>query len=249
MEAAHFGIEVLDTLLGGSLVRGKTYLLEADSGTQPRSITYPFVKYALENGELVIFASNEEPAEDVLVRLQDYDIAVDAAIKARQLLILDLWSETEETAPGTIRAGNPADPHKVLFVYNQGYEFAVHQSAKRKSRLILESLSGAVTQFGFERAHRMASRVVRMMKRGGVVGLSVLVPKMHAPTVSESFKYLYDGVIQLTVRDENDRLQKYIRIVKSPQPGFVTRRIPYEVTTTGFMLPSTKGISTLLDDF
>lgn len=249
MEAAHFGIEVLDKLLGGSLVRGKTYLLEADSGTQPRSITYPFVKNALETGELVIFASNEEPAEDVMARLQDYGIDWEAAIKAKQLLFLDLWSETEESAPNTIRVGNPADPHKVLFVYSQAYEYVVKQSAHTRSRLILESLSGAVTQFGFERAHRMASRVVRMMKQGGVVWLSVLVPKMHAPTVSESFKYLYDGVIQLTVRDENERLQKYIRVAKSPLPAFVTRRIPYEVTADGFMVPSEKGIATLLDDF
>ncbi|MFX1562408.1 MAG: RAD55 family ATPase [Promethearchaeota archaeon] len=249
MEATSFGVQVLDKLLGGSLVRGKTYLLEADSGTQPRSITYPFVKNALDTGELVIFASNEEPAEDVAVRLQDYGIAVDAAIKAKQLLLLDLWSENEEEAQGIIRAGNPADPHKVLFVYSQAYEYAVKNLTRMKSRLILESLSGSVTQFGFERAHRMASRVVRMMKQGGVVGLSVLVPKMHAPTVSESFKYLYDGVIQLTVQDENDRLQKYIRVVKSPLPGFITRRIPYEVTNNGFMIPSEKGISTLLNGF
>ncbi len=243
-----FGIAEIDQLLGGSLLRGKSYLLEADNGTQPQSLVYAFIKYALDHKELVVYASNEEPAEDVISWLSDSGVDVDKAIKAKQLLILDLWSETEDKLLGTIRVVNPSDPHKVMFVYNQAYDF-ISKRKKQPSRVIVDSFSGTVTNFGFERAHRLASRTVRLMKLAGCVGLAVLVPKMHPATVSESFKHLHDGVIQLTLVEVHDKLQKFVRILKSPRPHYNTRRIPYDVTPSGINFPSTKGIDSLLDDF
>jgi KaiC/GvpD/RAD55 family RecA-like ATPase len=231
-----FGIDEIDQLLGGSLLRGRSYLLEADNGTQPQSLLYPFIKYAITQGELVVFATNEAPAEDVLAKLKDYSINVDKVIKAKQLLVLDLWSENEENRPGIIRAGNPDDPHKVLYTYNQAYKIALEERAEMPRRVVMESLSGAVSNFGYERAHRLAIRAVRMMKIGQAVGLSVLIPKMHPPTVSESYRRLYDGCIQLTLEEHHNRLQKFIRILKSPLPSFETRRIPYEVASSGLAI-------------
>ncbi len=244
-----FGIAEVDQLLGGSLLRGKSYLLEADNGTQPQSLVFAFTKYALDHGELVVYATNEEPAEDVMAWLRDSGLDIDKAIKAKQLLFLDLWSETEEPLPGTIRVNNPSDPHKVMFVYNQAYDFISKRKVQTPSRVIIKSFSGTVTNFGFERAHRLASRTMRMMKLVGAVGLCVLVPKMHPATVSESFKHLHDGVIQLTLVEVHEKLQKFVRILKSPLPHYNTQRIPYDVTPTGISFPSTKGITSLLDNF
>ena len=236
METASIGTEAVDRLLGGSLVRGKVYLLEADNGTQPHGLIYPFVREGLDNGELIVYASNEAPAEEVLSQLRDHGVDVEEAIKNKRLVILDLWSEAAKQLPGVIRAGNPADPHKVLYTYEQAYQIAQEMREEAHSRVVMDTLSGSVTTFGFERAHRLASRAVRMMKLGGAVGLSVLVPKMHQPTVAASFEHLYDGVIQLTLQEEHRRLQKYIRVLKSPLSGFETRRFPYEVTPSGFVL-------------
>ncbi len=236
-----FGIADIDQLLGGSLICGKSYLLEADNGTQPQSIIFPFIKHALTKGELVVFATNEGPAEDVLVKLKEYSINIDKAIKGEQLLILDLWSENEDNGPGILRAGNPDDPHKVLYTYNQAFKNALEDREDRPRRVVMESLSGAVSTFGFERANRLADRATRMMKIGQAIGLSVLIPKMHPPTVSESFRHLYDGCIQLTLQEHHNRLQKFIRILKSPLSGFETRRIPYEVTDAGLAI-SLNGI-------
>ncbi len=251
-EEGSFGIAEVDQLLGGSLLRGKSYLLEADNGTQPQSLVFAFTKYALNHGELVVYASNEQPPEDVMTRLQDSGVDVDEAIKAEQLILLDLWSEKsekEEPLPGILRVGNPGDPHKVMFVYTQAYNYILERQARTPSRVIIESFSGTVTNFGFERGHRLASRVVRMMKLVGAVGLSVLVPKIHPATVSESFKHLHDGVIQLTLIEVHDKLQKFLRILKSPRPLYNTRRIPYDITPDGITFPSTKGIESLLNDF
>jgi KaiC/GvpD/RAD55 family RecA-like ATPase len=245
----NFGIPEIDQLLGGSLLRGKSYLLEADNGTQPQSLVLAFTKYALKHKEVVVYCSNEEPAEDVIAWLKDSGINVDKAVKAKQLLFLDLWSETEEKQAGILRVGNPGDPHKVMFVYNQAYDFIAKRTTPKPSRVIIKSCSGSITNFGFERAHKLAQRSVRMMKLVGTVGLSVLVPKMHPTTVSESYKHLHDGVIQLTLVEVHDKLQKFLRILKSPLPHYNTRRIPYDVTPTGISFPSTKGITSLLDEF
>ena len=236
METASIGTDAVDRLLGGSLVRGKVYLLEADNGTQPHGLIYPFVKEGLDNGELIVYASNEAPAEEVLSQLRDHGIDVDKAVREGRLIILDLWSETTKRIPGVICAGNPSDPHKVLYSYEQAYQVVRERKGEPPSRVVMDTLSGSVTNFGFERAHRLASRAVRMMKLSGAVGLSVLVPKMHPPTVAESFEHLYDGVIQLTLQEEHGHLQKYIRVLKSPLPGFDTRRLPYEATPSGFVL-------------
>ncbi|MFX1474663.1 MAG: RAD55 family ATPase, partial [Promethearchaeota archaeon] len=137
-----FGITVVDQLLGGSLLRGKSYLLEADNGTQPHSLVFAFVNPALSQGELVVYASNEEPAEDVMTKLGDSGIDVAQAIKKEQLLFLDLWTEKEEPIPGVLRVGNPGDPHKVMFVYNQAYDFISKRKTRTPSRVIIESFSG-----------------------------------------------------------------------------------------------------------
>ena len=88
MEAVSSGIGEIDRLLGGYLVRGKVYLLEADNGTQPQGVILPFVKNGLNTNELVIFASNERPGEDVLDQLREYGLEVDTAIANNQWITL-----------------------------------------------------------------------------------------------------------------------------------------------------------------
>ncbi|MFX0169643.1 MAG: ATPase domain-containing protein [Candidatus Hodarchaeota archaeon] len=239
MEAISSGIGEVDRMLGGYLVRGKVYLLEADNGTQPQGIILPFIDNGLKTNELVIFACNERPAEEVLDQLREYKIEVDTAIANKQLLLLDLWSEGEIEAPGIISVGNPADPHKVMYSYQRVYQFAMRREPKIPFRIVTDSLSGSVMTFGFERAYRLASRVTRLMKLGHSVGLAVVVPRMHERFVSESFERLHDGVIQLILVEETDRVQRYIRVLKSPLPRFQGQRTPYELTT--------KGIETSLD--
>ncbi|MFW9832251.1 MAG: ATPase domain-containing protein [Candidatus Thorarchaeota archaeon] len=233
MEAISSGIGEIDRLLGGYLVRGKVYLLEADNGTLPQGILLPFVKNGLTTNELVIFACNERPAEEVLDQLREYNIEVDTAISKKQLLILDLWSEGQIDAPGIVCAGNPADPHKIMYSYQQVFHFAANRDPKIPFRIVTDSLSGSVMTFGFERAYRLASRAVRLMRLGQGVGLSVVVPRMHETIVTESFERLYDGVIRLVLKEEYDHLQRYIRVLKSPLLGFQGQRVPYEMTSKG----------------
>ncbi|MDO8057061.1 MAG: ATPase domain-containing protein [Candidatus Hermodarchaeota archaeon] len=234
MEAISSGIGEIDRLLGGYLVRGKVYLLEADNGTQPQGIVLPFIDNALKTNELVIYACNERPAEEVLDQLREYQIEVDTAIAGKQLLLLDLWSEGEINAPGIIGVGNPADPHKVMYSYQQVYQFAMERKPRIPFRIVTDSLSGSVMTFGFDRAYRLASRATRLMKLGHSVGLAVVVPKMHEQFVSESFERLHDGVIRLILKEESDRVQRYFRVLKSPLPGFQGQRTPYEHTSKGF---------------
>ncbi len=236
LEAVSSGIGEIDRLLGGYLVRGKVYLLEADNGTQPQGVILPFVKNGLNTNELVIFASNECPGEDVLDQLREYGIEVDTTIANKQLLILDLWSEGKIEAPGVVSVGNPADPHKVLYSYQQVYQFAINREPRLPFRIVNDSLSGLVMTFGFERAYRLASRAARLMKLGQSVGLSVVVPRMHDPLVSESFERLYDGVIRLVLEEEQDRVQRFVRVLKSPIPGFQGQRVPYEITSKGIQM-------------
>ncbi|MFX1562126.1 MAG: RAD55 family ATPase, partial [Promethearchaeota archaeon] len=228
-------------LLGGSLLRGKVYLLEADNGTRPTGLIYPFVKNGLNQGEMIVFACNECPAEEVMEHLREYTIDVDAAIKAKQLVILDLWTESEESVEGVIYAGNPGDPHKVMYAYQRAYEEVTKKEKRVHVRVIMDSLSGAVMNFGFERAYRLASRACRLMKLGKAVGLSVIVPRMHQNFVAESFEHLYDGVIRLTLHEEPELIQRHIRIIKSPVAEFDSRLIPYEMTATGFKINLEKG--------
>jgi KaiC/GvpD/RAD55 family RecA-like ATPase len=241
MKPASTGINAIDKLLGGSLLRGKVYLLEADNGTRPTGLIYPFVKNALKQGEMIVFACNERPAEEVMEELQEYTIDVEAAIKAKQLVVLDLWTETEQSIDGVIYAGNPGDPHKVMYAYQRAYEDVMKREKRIPIRVIMDSLSGAVMNFGFERAYRLASRACRLMKLGKAVGLSVVVPGMHQDIVAESFEHLYDGVIRLTLDEDPEIIQRYIRIIKSPISDFDSRLVPYEVTQTGFKLTIAKG--------
>jgi KaiC/GvpD/RAD55 family RecA-like ATPase len=236
LESASTGIEAIDRLLGGAMVRGKVYLLEADNGTQPHGLIYPFIKEGLKKNELIICASNERPADEVLSNLKEYAIPVEEAIQNKQLVVLDLWSEGEATEQGIIFVGNPSDPHKVLYSFQQVHNFMNSRTPQIPVRVVLDSLSGLVMTFGFERAYRLASRVVRLLKLGTSVGLAVVVPGMHPPIVAESFEHLYDGVIRLILEEEHNRLLRFLRIVKSPTPGFEGSKVPYEVTPTGFEL-------------
>lgn len=241
LEEASTGIIEIDKLLGGSLLRGKVYLLEADNGTRPTGLIYPFVKHGLKQGEMIVFACNERPAEEVMEHLQEYSIDVDAAIKAKQLAILDLWTEGEKPQDGVIYVGNPGDPHKVMYAYQRAYDAVMKRKERIPVRVIMDSLSGAVMNFGFERAYRLASRACRLLKLDKAVGLSVIVPRMHQDIVAESFEHLYDGVIRLTLHEEPERILRYIRIVKSPVSEFDSRLVPYEVTPTGFKLTKTSA--------
>jgi predicted hydrocarbon binding protein len=124
----------------------------------------------------------------------------------------------------------------VLFTLNKAYEFGVEYKGRPPGRAIFEGLSAIVSNFGFDRAYRLAVRLAQMITLENIVLLSILIPNMHSHTVTESFRRLYDGVLQLTTSEEGNRLQKYMRVLKSPNPHFDTTRIAYEVTATGFVV-------------
>jgi KaiC/GvpD/RAD55 family RecA-like ATPase len=232
------GIDELDKLLGGGMVKGSLYLIEVEPGTEEMLFVATFLREGLAQGNLCSILLFDRPVEELIDRLEPSGVNIEAALGSGQMAIVDLYSsgpyDPEHKGP-ILRTENPSDPTSALRLFTDLNEIAAARLRDPKfksSKAILTinlSLSSEIMIQKFEPTFKLARLGAQMLKKTGAIHISLLDPRMFEPTVVATFEHIYDGLIALSVKEAKGKFQRYLRVKDSPIGGFHNQEVPYDI--------------------
>jgi KaiC/GvpD/RAD55 family RecA-like ATPase/predicted hydrocarbon binding protein len=227
------GIGELDTLVGGGLRRGRIYLLEHSTGTKARFFISAFLARAHADGELCKFDSFDLSFTEMLEEFENYGFETNEAINGGRLVLIDFVNGmvygTKAIGP-LYTAKNEMKLQEVLALDDAGWkELGNLKSASGGLRVVIDSLSTVIRQLGFDGCLKLLrSQISEMKERGGVL-VATVTPEMLPPDQLAGIEQVFDGVIELTIKEERTKFQRYVRVKNSPDPFFRQERLPYEI--------------------
>jgi predicted hydrocarbon binding protein len=138
-----------------------------------------------------------------------------------------------------------------MVMFENLYHVAWDETKKLKAsanglRVAIHGLSSLIRDFGVQSALKFIISQVDFLKRQGAIVMSTINPDTVSHTDLATFEDSSDGIIELTVKEEKMRFQRYIRVKSSPLALFRQERLPYEIVGTNL------GISTgskITEDF
>ncbi len=84
------GIEKLDELIGGGLIKGRSYLIAGEPGTGKTLFSLQYVLNGIQKGENGIYVSIDEKPEHVIEDAKSMGWDIEAEIKKEKMQILDV---------------------------------------------------------------------------------------------------------------------------------------------------------------
>jgi KaiC/GvpD/RAD55 family RecA-like ATPase len=233
-----FGIDELDKLLGGGLIRGSLYLIEVEPDTQEMSFVTAFLREGLAQGNFCSIFLYDRPVEELVDRLESAGVEVERALKSSQMGIVDLYSsgtyDPEHKGP-IFKTENPSDPTSALRLFTDLGDEGVSRmrnpklSAFKGVRTINLSLSSEIMIQKFEPTYKLVRIGSQMLKQLGAIHLSLLDPRMFDQTVVTAIEHIYDGLIALSMKETKGKFQRYLRVKDSPIGGFHNQEVPYDI--------------------
>jgi KaiC/GvpD/RAD55 family RecA-like ATPase len=214
---------------------GNAYLLEVEPGTEELAFVAAFLDEGLRQRNFCGVILFDIPHENMIRKLADFGVDVREALDSGSMIIADLWSEGKydpESQGPILMTGNLGDPNSVLRIYNDLGDIGEKRMKSGRytgSRLVVFSISSQIMNYKFETTYRLTKICVNMTRLGNVPSLRVINPRMFDETVVAAFEHLTDGAIVLTMKENNGRFQRFIRIKQSPITGFRTDEVPYDI--------------------
>jgi KaiC/GvpD/RAD55 family RecA-like ATPase len=245
MDAVKSGIPELDKLLGGGLGRGKAYLVEATAGTKTRFITSAFCKQGYLDGELCRIDSLDDSYSEVIDLFKDGGFDAAKAATQGKLLILDFGGDviygSEVSGPYLSKSSHGTDIAQFENLCYVAWEETNKLKANANGlRVAVHGLSGLIRDYGLQRTLKYIASQVAFLKRQGAILIVTMNPDMVNATDLATIEDCFDGIIELTVREEKMKFQRYIRVKNSPISSFRQERLPYEIVggNTGISIGS-----------
>jgi len=234
MDIVSSGIPELDKLLGGGLVRAKTYLVERTTGTKARFIFSPFCKQGYLEGDLCKIDSLDDSYSEVIDSLRDGGFDAEKAVAEGKLLILDFVGDviygSKVSGPYLLKSSREVDMTQFENLRNLAWEETSKLKASANGlRVTILGLASLIRDFGLQRALRFIVPQVAFLKRQGAIVMATINPDTVNTTDLATIEEGFDGIIELTVKEEKMRFQRYIRVKSSPISSFKQERLPYEI--------------------
>ena len=181
------GIKELDRVTGGGFVRGSAILLGGDPGIGKSTLLIEAVAALARKGKRVVYVSGEEAVDQVRMRAQRLgltDASVQLAAETNvedivatlsegtppALAIIDsiqtMWTETVESAPGTVTQVRGSAQQLLRFAKKSGTAIVLVGHVTKDGQIagprVVEHMVDAVLSFEGDGAHQF--RILRAMK-------------------------------------------------------------------------------------
>lgn len=229
-----FGVSDIDGLLGGGLLKGNSYLLETERGTEPDAFIASFIEGGCCHEEFCTVVSYDVGHEELIKRLTRF-IDIKEKLDRGALIIIDMWAKAKNGYDPTgpiLMTGKPKDINTVAKL---SYEL-IEQVPKRMQngnfrgmRVVTYSLLSMITNYKFGPTYRWTKSGLGLTRQANVTALTILDPTVFDGITVAAFEHLNDGIIILSMKELAAKNQRYIRIKQSPMSGFSTRVVPYDI--------------------
>jgi KaiC/GvpD/RAD55 family RecA-like ATPase/predicted hydrocarbon binding protein len=238
MDVVKSGIPELDKLLGGGLTRGKAYLVEATIGVKSRFIISAFCKQGYLDGDICRIDSPDDSYLEVIDNLKDGGFDATEATAKGKLLILDFAGDviygSKVTGPYLSKSSHVTDLSQFENLRYEAWEEMSKLKTKGSGiRVAVHGIQSLIRDFGLQSTMKFIVPQFEFLKREGAVIISTMNPDAVTATELAIIEESVDGIIELTIKEERMRYQRYIRVKSAPNWSFRQERVPYEIVGSG----------------
>jgi KaiC/GvpD/RAD55 family RecA-like ATPase len=229
-----FGVTEIDDLLGGGLLPSCSYLLEIEPGSEELAFVASFLDAGWRQQELCAAVTYDMPHQELIKRLSQF-VDVKGKLDSGTFAIMDLWSEAKSDYQLNGQIFMTRNPGDINAMTRMSLELANRTSKRiqdegfRGLRIATISVSSMIMNYKFEPSYKWTKTGLDLTRRLNITTLGILSPKMFDETIVAAFEHFHDGVIVLSMKEVGDRLQRYIRVKRSPISGFSTKIVPYDI--------------------
>ncbi len=205
----------------------------------PKSGKTTFSKYfAIEAAKVqrpVSYVTIDEPPEEVEQSFSD--ILIDSNLK-EMIQIVDCYSwRTGLASTSNFVTVNPKNLNEL--------SIALDKLAKnmQKQCFIVDSLSSLILDSGQEPTRKFLQLFLARMKAYNALCLSTLQKGVHADDLEQTLRFMFDGILELRVEDQNSTIERFIRIYAMRGVTYSSEWQKLAITPTGLKLPGSNALS------
>jgi len=226
------GILSLDAQLGGGIPGGTVVLILEDPGAGGDVFTYHFAFEGLKNGEKVLYISTDDTENEIKESMRMYFDADDEILS--QLFILDLISP--RIGRFSIKTGTKDFLKKVSYdPLNNINAILNHETF---DRVVVNNLTYFFMNYQKEEIFKLFEGLSLNAKRNESIFLLTITRGMFDPKLETAVKHVADGVIELSLREVENEIQRRMKIIKFKKILVPKAILRYDLTEKGIRMES-----------
>lgn len=238
MRSVTTGIQGLDAQLGGGIPAGSTILILAEPSNAPYTFCEQFAAGGLNAAETVYYYNLERPQREVVEDLRAFLTNQDVI---RQLQYLDCYSVKLRDLNATTLKRLGVENHAVKII-DDVVPRILKQAKGAPFRVVVESLTEAISAYGLEPVLGMLSALIGTVKVLEGAAVVLVIKGMHDAQLETRLRHMVDGVIEFGTDRQGFGLYSYISVTKMRGIQDATRLLLYKETEKGLWLESTRRV-------
>ncbi len=230
MRLFNTGIISLDSQLGGGFPSGKLILILEEPGTGGEIFTFHISIEGIKKGEKVLYVTTDYPEREVIESLKLYfDFT-----SSENLDILDLFT------PRTTSLLEEGDVRSFIKSTRRDYlsEIKYRLNKGNYDRVIINNLTYFLMNYSFEEVNSFLGDLNLLAKVKDCLIILLLTKDMFDKRVETAIKHQCDGVIELTLREVENEIQRRLKVIKLERYVVPKNILRYELTDRGISMES-----------
>ena len=224
------GILPLDTQLGGGIPAGSVVLVLEEPGAGGDVLSYHFAVEGALNGENVFYLATDDTEEEVKDYVNLYFNLDDAVWENITLLSLSssLKKEGEKDAKDFLKKTmyDPIGGLKTI-LYHEDFD-----------RVVVNNMTYFIANYPIEDVVSLIEGFSKYAKQNASVFMMLMTKGMFDSRTETAIKHYSDGVIELTLREVENEVQRRLKVIKFKGILVPKAILRYELTDKGIKMES-----------
>lgn len=222
-EKRNTGIEVLDRLLTEGYASPATVLFSADPGTDATTLCAQLACERTSRGESVVYATFDNFPNNVREQVSMLGLNLESTGSQGQLVFIDCYSNQIGIESHEMFSEDPSNLSNISRIISKALTDFPDAS------LILDSLTTLIFKCGERQTMEFLRILSAKTQKTGVDCFIRFNRKAFPSATVASIQDIVDGVIELKVEEEDDKLHRSIRILKMSSVKHTTSWTPYDI--------------------
>ncbi len=165
------------------------------------------VFYSLKDGNAVVYMATEETPNNIFASMKQFGWDVSESVANDLLRIVDVYSYRSKADPETkYYVENPENLTHVMLTLDKARE------GVSNLRFILDSITSLAMFVGPGTGQKFMQTIIQRLRASGTLGICVLDVGILDEAFLNYLRFIFDGVIEMAVTEEEGRLKRIIRV-------------------------------------
>ena len=231
MKHVSTGILPLDTQLGGGFPAGSVVSVFEEPGAGADVLSYHFVVEGARRGENVFYLATDDSTEEIKEYINlyfDLDEAVWENITLLSLNVSALSEEKERDAKDFLK--------KTIYDPIGGIKTVL--SHEEFERVVINNFTYFLANYPIEDIISLINVFSKYAKKRQSVVMILITKGMFDPRTETTVKHYSDGVIELTLKELENEVQRRLKVIKFKGILVPKAILRYELTDKGIKMES-----------